>query len=172
MLVLRCVHCKSPLSTRKHPGERLSCPICTGRLTVPPPPPPQHREEQTPGKAGHSPAAFASALLSRWSSARLQPLARPLALLLFAGLVVGLAGLKGPEHAGARPVLPPAAGPASPGHSQAQPAADSEPPAHDSHGTALKFARNVEQASEEASRGGKLVFLLHVSGNFEDPGET
>lgn len=39
-------------------------------------------------------------------------------------------------------------------------------------GTVLKWAKSPAEASEQAARAGKLVFLIHVSGNFEDPGFT
>ena len=38
--------------------------------------------------------------------------------------------------------------------------------------TALTWAKSPAEAADEASREGKLVFLIHVSGNFEDPGFT
>ncbi len=38
--------------------------------------------------------------------------------------------------------------------------------------TALTWARSPAEAADLASREGKLVFLIHVSGNFEDPGFT
>ena len=38
--------------------------------------------------------------------------------------------------------------------------------------TALTWASSPAEASERAAREGKLVFLIHVSGNFEDPGFT
>ena len=38
--------------------------------------------------------------------------------------------------------------------------------------TALTWARSPEEAAVEARRAGKLVFVIHVSGNFEDPGFT
>jgi hypothetical protein len=38
--------------------------------------------------------------------------------------------------------------------------------------TALTWARSPKEAADEARRQGKLVFLIHVSGNFEDPGFT
>jgi len=38
--------------------------------------------------------------------------------------------------------------------------------------TALTWARSPAEAAEQARRDGKLVFLIHVSGNFEDPGFT
>jgi hypothetical protein len=38
--------------------------------------------------------------------------------------------------------------------------------------TALTWAKSPAEAAEEAEREGKLVFLIHVSGNFENPGFT
>jgi hypothetical protein len=38
--------------------------------------------------------------------------------------------------------------------------------------TALTWAKSPAEAADLASREGKLVFLIHVSGNFEDPGFT
>ncbi len=38
--------------------------------------------------------------------------------------------------------------------------------------TAVSWAKSPEEASEQALRDGKLVFLIHVSGNFENPGFT
>ncbi len=38
--------------------------------------------------------------------------------------------------------------------------------------TALTWARSPGEAAEEARKEGKLIFLIHVSGNFEDPGFT
>jgi hypothetical protein len=37
------------------------------------------------------------------------------------------------------------------------------------HGTRVRFLISPEQAAREARREGKLLFLLHLSGNFEDP---
>jgi hypothetical protein len=39
-------------------------------------------------------------------------------------------------------------------------------------GTALTWARSPAEASKLAEQSGKLVMLLHVSGNFENPGFT
>ena len=39
-------------------------------------------------------------------------------------------------------------------------------------GTALTWAKTPAEAAEQAEREGKLVFLIHVSGNFENPGFT
>ena len=38
--------------------------------------------------------------------------------------------------------------------------------------TAMTWAKSPLEAAEQAEREGKLVFLIHVSGNFEDPGFT
>jgi hypothetical protein len=38
--------------------------------------------------------------------------------------------------------------------------------------TALEWETSPEQAAERAKREGKLVFLIHVSGNFAQPGFT
>ena len=37
------------------------------------------------------------------------------------------------------------------------------------HGTAVHFVKNPQIAAEKAKDEEKLVFVLHVSGNFEDP---
>jgi hypothetical protein len=39
-------------------------------------------------------------------------------------------------------------------------------------GTALTWAQSPAEASKQAQQSGKLVLLLHVSGNFEHPGFT
>src|SRR5205823_831827 len=39
-------------------------------------------------------------------------------------------------------------------------------------GTAVAFLPSPKLAGEEAAEAGKLLFVLHVSGNFEDPGFT
>jgi hypothetical protein len=39
-------------------------------------------------------------------------------------------------------------------------------------GTAVAFLPSPKLAEEEAAKQHKLVFVLHVSGNFEDPGFT
>jgi hypothetical protein len=39
-------------------------------------------------------------------------------------------------------------------------------------GTVLEWASSVEEAARQAREGGKLVFVIHVSGNFESPGFT
>ncbi|HMF12286.1 MAG TPA: hypothetical protein VKE94_08265 [Gemmataceae bacterium] len=41
-------------------------------------------------------------------------------------------------------------------------------PACESYGTAIKFSSRPAQAARQARHDGKLLFLLHVSGNFEE----
>jgi hypothetical protein len=43
------------------------------------------------------------------------------------------------------------------------------PPKAETYGTSVRFLGNPAQAAETALREGKLLFVLHVSGNFEDP---
>jgi hypothetical protein len=50
--------------------------------------------------------------------------------------------------------------------------AESPALAHRLHGTSVAFARTPAEAARLAGRDGKLLFLLHVSGHFEDPGFT
>lgn len=45
-------------------------------------------------------------------------------------------------------------------------------PACAGHGTSINFISTPKEAARLAKQEGKLVFLLHVSGNFEDPGFT
>jgi len=42
------------------------------------------------------------------------------------------------------------------------------PPKAETYGTSVLFLGNPAQAAETALREGKLLFVLHVSGNFED----
>jgi hypothetical protein len=37
------------------------------------------------------------------------------------------------------------------------------------HGTTVHFLDTPSKAATQAKKEGKLVFVLHVSGNFEDP---
>jgi len=69
----------------------------------------------------------------------------------------------------AKPVnpLPLPENPAPPEKKPGLPADDQE-----TFGTEVSFARNRLQASRLAAQAGKLTFLLHVSGNFEDAGFT
>jgi hypothetical protein len=44
-----------------------------------------------------------------------------------------------------------------------------EQPSCASHGTTIEFLDTPKDAAAQAKKEGKLVFVLHVSGNFEDP---
>jgi hypothetical protein len=44
-----------------------------------------------------------------------------------------------------------------------------EAPSCGAHGTSIDFFDTPTQAATQAKKDGKLVFVLHVSGNFEDP---
>jgi hypothetical protein len=46
------------------------------------------------------------------------------------------------------------------------------PEAATTHGTALEFAATPAEALKQAAKEHKLVFLLHISGNFEESGFT
>lgn len=52
------------------------------------------------------------------------------------------------------------------------PAAALDAPKCDTFGTAIRFVRSPAAASKQAQSEDRLVFTLHVSGNFEDPGFT
>jgi len=41
-----------------------------------------------------------------------------------------------------------------------------------SHGTSIDFVETPKEAAALAKKAEKLVLVLHVSGNFEDPGFT
>jgi len=44
-----------------------------------------------------------------------------------------------------------------------------EKPSCANHGTTIDFLDTPREAAALAKKEGKLVFVLHVSGNFEDP---
>jgi hypothetical protein len=44
-----------------------------------------------------------------------------------------------------------------------------EKPACSNHGTTIDFLDTPKEAAAQAKKEQKLVFVLHVSGNFEDP---
>ena len=72
---------------------------------------------------------------------------------------------------------PPVAAPAAPPEVAAAPAApeapdESTPAASGTCGTTVNFLASTQAAARQAATEGKLVFTLHVSGNFEDPGFT
>jgi hypothetical protein len=50
------------------------------------------------------------------------------------------------------------------------PAAEAEAPS--CHGTAINFVDTPSEAAKQAKKEEKLVFVLHVSGQFEDPSIT
>jgi hypothetical protein len=76
------------------------------------------------------------------------------------------------RDAGVRPVasivLPPQAAVCTSGTC----GTDNDLAADRSLGTALTWADSVDEAAQRAQDEGKLVFLIHVSGNFELPGFT
>ena len=81
----------------------------------------------------------------------------------------------------AQPVVQPLANPIRPANDDcAQCEAPAAPPAEqrdpragrDMFDTAVEFARNSQEAARLARDENKLTFLLHVAGNFEDPGFT
>jgi hypothetical protein len=90
---------------------------------------------------------------SRWFS--------PVALL-GAGLclapLVGLGLLRGSEDVPAKGAKAPPATPAK-----------AEPATCGSFGTNVEFVDTPSEAATKAKKEQKLVFVLHVSGNFEDP---
>lgn len=47
--------------------------------------------------------------------------------------------------------------------------AGDSPPTCGDHGTTIDFFDTPNLAAKQAKKDGKLVFVLHVSGNFEDP---
>jgi hypothetical protein len=51
-------------------------------------------------------------------------------------------------------------------------AANTEYCVRDRYGTSVEFVPSQNDAAQLARRDGKLMFLLHVSGNFEEPGFT
>jgi hypothetical protein len=42
----------------------------------------------------------------------------------------------------------------------------------DCHGTAMRWEASIGEAKGRAERDGKLVLVLHVSGQFDDPALT
>ena len=53
---------------------------------------------------------------------------------------------------------------------KSKPAGDAEIPS--CHGTSVNFVNTPSEAAQQAKKEEKLVFVLHVSGQFEDPGIT
>jgi hypothetical protein len=79
--------------------------------------------------------------------------------------LLGLGAAHGSELAGGVASGPKAL-PAKPALVKEVPAA---PATCGSHGTSVDFLDTPSEAAKEAKKAGKLVFVLHVSGNFEDP---
>lgn len=50
-----------------------------------------------------------------------------------------------------------------------KPTTKADEPTCGSHGTTIDFVDTPRDAAAQAKKEGKLVFVLHVSGNFEDP---
>jgi hypothetical protein len=73
-----------------------------------------------------------------------------------------------PQEDEAPPPLPPPA--PEPKSVKAPPAADTPPaqPAGETYGTQVLFLNNPAVAKETAEREKKLLFVMHISGNFED----
>jgi hypothetical protein len=67
------------------------------------------------------------------------------------------------------PVLAPVAAVTRPSESGAAPAREAPT---EQLGTGITWDRNPVTAFQRASREGKLVFLLQLSGNFDEPEET
>jgi hypothetical protein len=82
-------------------------------------------------------------------------------VLTVARVILAAAALK-PRNP---PASPKASGPAPP---EAQPSAF----ARGLHATSVAFVSTPAEAARLASRDGKLLFVLHVSGHFEDPDFT
>jgi hypothetical protein len=78
----------------------------------------------------------------------MRPVYRWLAGLCFALAAPGLAGALAPEGKEGRQADKPGCG---------------------SHGTAIDFVDTPREAAARAKKAEKLVFILHVSGHFEDP---
>lgn len=50
-----------------------------------------------------------------------------------------------------------------------EPSKPAEPTTSGSYGTTVDFVESPKEAARLAEKAGKLVIVLHVSGNFEDP---
>jgi len=104
---------------------------------------------------------------------RLRGLFTAAGLCAIAAMSWGSAGgseLVGPPGVGpvAQPVPVKAAKPAQP----VKPAATEEGATCGNHGTTIEFLASPKEAARKAVAEQKLVFVLHVSGEFEDPGLT
>ena len=84
------------------------------------------------------------------------------AFLSAVGMYVGLAVAQASDLTGTDP-LTGQTPPAVVGVTQ------TEPPTCGNHGTAIEFVGSPKEAARQAKKEEKLVFVLHVSGHFEDP---
>jgi hypothetical protein len=85
-------------------------------------------------------------------------------------LVLGATGLARGSELGGGPVtnaraLPARATPGAPSIAEITKPA----PTCGKHGTSIEFVATPSEAAQQAKKEGKLVFVLHVSGHFEDP---
>jgi hypothetical protein len=95
---------------------------------------------------------------------------------LLAAPILGLALAHGSDLTGTDP----ATGKAPPAKVVVKPAVAAKPPVKDKaegtctgdYGTSIEFEETPKAAAERAKKEQKLVFVLHVSGYFEDPGLT
>jgi hypothetical protein len=83
---------------------------------------------------------------------------RPLSFSAAGLLLAPLLGL-GLARAADQPLEPP----------QPSPLVEKEGASCGSHGTQVSFVDTPKEAAAQAKKEEKLVFVLHVSGNFEDP---
>jgi len=64
---------------------------------------------------------------------------------------------------------PPVAVPAAPATAPVKVAPPAKEGGCGNHGTTVEFVDSVREAAAQAKKDEKLVFVLHVSGHFEDP---
>jgi hypothetical protein len=158
------------------PGRRESpkspwSPLGYQVVELAPPPGPELRDRPTrAARAVKGVPPRRSRRLGRWTA-----LAAGVSCLAALALVLVLVR----SVAQARSV-PPAAVPAQQVKSLSAPAAapedvwpaDRQGPDRETFGTTVEFVRNAPEAGRIADSQHKLLFLLHVSGNFEDAGFT
>jgi hypothetical protein len=147
---------------------------------LPPAPPKRAEGPALPRRAGQRPRPRSNGM-AIWL---------PLIVVAAVGVPVFLATAIASAHRGRQPqavqvvngdrvVFGPVAAPVEQGDAPgdgcvacAQAEAAPLPPDREYHGTALHFARNPVEAARIAREERKLAFVLHVSGNFDDPGFT
>ena len=91
-------------------------------------------------------------------------------ILIGAGMLAGGAALRaaeleGPPRPAVRPLPAPAPQPIPQDHKCGTCGGNT-------YGTSIEFVGSPSEAAARARKEEKLVFVLHVSGNFEDPGVT